>query len=343
MPRRDDSMLDRFEGDDVRHLRARDAILALALAGLLLIIFAGDSVRGAAERLPSGVGQKTVEAVGTPTGWIADQLPLTDVRQDLTAPLSPDRQLVGVGFEAPGVEAAPGSAAAEPGAAPITADSFDPGALGVAPEPIPLDSLLVTGDSMSQPLDSELARRLSADGVEVIREPYLGSGISDTDIVDWGKLSVTQAAEEPDAVVVFIGAGDGYAMPGADGELVDCCSPQWAAIYATRARQMMDAYRRAGAARVYWMTIPTPRNPERAAITRVVNEAIEVAAQPWRSQIEVIDLVELLTPGGGYRDAIEIGGTERIVRASDGLHLNEAGASLVADQVMNRLDVDFQR
>ena len=55
--------------------------------------------------------------------------------------------------------------------------------------------------------------------MQVIREPHLGTGISNTDIVDWGALSATQAAnDDPDAVVVFIGANEGYPMTTADGD-----------------------------------------------------------------------------------------------------------------------------
>ena len=53
-----------------------------------------------------------------------------------------------------------------------------------------LETLLVTGDSLSTPLDQELARRLAGrGGVEVVRDPHLGTGISQRPLVDWGQLS----------------------------------------------------------------------------------------------------------------------------------------------------------
>ena len=98
---------------------------------------------------------------------------------------------------------------------PVSPDSFDPAELGAEPEPPrPLDKLLVTGDSLAMPLDVEMARRLAdaGDGGEVERDPHVGTGISKTGLVDWGKLSTEHVAErEPDAVVVFIGANEGFA------------------------------------------------------------------------------------------------------------------------------------
>ena len=71
-----------------------------------------------------------------------------------------------------------------------------------------------------------------------------------------------------------------------------------------------------------------------------MNAAIHVAAEPWRSQVRVIDSGALLQPRG-YQDALEIDGERRIVRTADGMHLNEAGAELLADAVLDRLSRDF--
>jgi hypothetical protein len=201
-----------------------------------------------------------------------------------------------------------------------------------------LRTLLVTGDSMVMPLDADLAQQLVPKGVHVIQDPHIGTGISNTFIADWGRLSTGQVARDhPDAVVMFLGANDGFPMRGPDGRQVQCCGTDWAAIYANRARQMADTYRQNGAARVYWLTLPTPRGSARQAIARVVNAAIAVAAQPWADQVRVIDTVPIFTPGGVYRDAMKIGGAQTLVRQSDGIHLNDAGSKLLASTVLAEL------
>jgi hypothetical protein len=103
---------------------------------------------------------------------------------------------------------------------------------------------------------------------------------------------------------------------------------------------MMNTYRADAAARVYWVKLPTPRSRARAAIGTVVNAAIDVAAEPWRNQVRVIDTVPVFTPGG-YRDAMAIGGENTIVRQPDGIHLNDAGAALLAKIVLGRIRQDF--
>src|SRR5204863_1525168 len=119
--------------------------------------------------------------------------------------------------------------------------------------------------------------------------------------VDWGKLSGAQVAKDrPEAVVVFIGANEGFDMPGPGGRAVHCCGPGWAALYADRVRRMMNTYRQGGGARVYWLTLPFPRDSRRQEVARAVNAAIAVASVPFRSQVRVIDLEPVFTPGEHY-------------------------------------------
>jgi uncharacterized protein len=251
--------MSRFDRSGLRSFRARDAVLAILLAAALLVASAGASIRKAGEQMNPGIGRELVLAVGRPAGWLADRLPLAGVSHAATAWLSPNQSLKGLsGFDSRT------AATASNQIPPVTPDAFDPAAIGAAPPPKrPLRTLLVTGDSMSMPLDSDLAQQLAPTGVHVIRDPHVGSGISNTLLVDWGKLASLQVLKDhPEAVVVFIGANEGFPMSGPDGRQVQCCGTDWAAIYANRVRQMANTYRQNGLARLYWLTLPsTPRSP----------------------------------------------------------------------------------
>ncbi len=321
-----------------RRLRARDAVKVVALTSLLLLLFAGSAVEGAGEQMDRGVERSIVLAVGKPAGWVADNLPFEDAADSALAVVSPDDELDGQGFDAP-TQSEP----ARGGIPPITRDQFDPHELGArAKAPRELKTLLVTGDSMSIPLDSELAKRLTADGVTVERDPHVGTGISKSGVLDWAKLSTKHVRDlEPQAIVVFIGANEGFPLPKPGGGEIDCCGPDWAVVYAARARRIMNTYRQGGAARVYWLGVPLPRDALRREVQRSVNAAFEVAAQPWRSQVRLIDLVTVFTPGGRYRDAMEVDGRRQIVREADGNHLNRKGAEVAADVVLEAVKRDF--
>jgi lysophospholipase L1-like esterase len=318
--------------------RSRDALVVVFLAVVLLVLFEGGSVRTAGDEMQPGFERDVVVAVGEPSGWVADRLPFDEVGDDALAFLEDG----GVGDEG-GFDSTP--TATRGGVPPVSPDSFDPADLGAKPDPPrPLATLLVTGDSLAMPLDVETARRMAQrdEGVDVQRDPHVGTGLSKSDLLDWGKLSTQHVRErEPDAVVVFIGANEGFPLPGPDGENIDCCGLAWAAAYATRARLMMNTYRQGGSARVYWLTLPIPRDDDLARVARTVNAAIEVAAQPFRAQVRVLDMTELFTPGGRYRDAMTVDGRRRIVREADGIHLNNAGAAVAADVVLAAVRRDF--
>jgi lysophospholipase L1-like esterase len=317
--------------------RARDALVVVFLSVVLLVLFQGSEIRHAGDQMQPGVERNAVRVVGAPAGWVADRLPFNEVGNKALA------------FLGSGGSGGPGSfgnapAAAGGGVPVVTPDAFDPAELGAKPKPPrPLRLLLVTGDSMAMPLDAELARRLSGT-VKVEREPHVGTGITKTDLLDWGAESTRQVKKlHPDAIVVFIGANEGFPLPVANGKHVDCCGPEWAAAYANRVRRMMDTYRQRGAARVYWLTLPLPRDGDLREVARAVNAGIEVAAQPFRAQVRVLDMASLFTPGGKYRDAMTVDGREQIVRQHDGIHLNPTGARVAAGSVLAAVRRDFGR
>ena len=198
-----------------RRLPARDSVLVVVGALFILILLAGGSVRSAGEEMDPGFQRDVVMAVGEPTGWLADRLPLESAAGDALAWLSPDDDLEGGGGFAEAATPATGGGRAAAGG-PVSPSEFDPVELGAKAErPRELKTVLVTGDSLAQPLDAEMARRLAGDDVKTVRDVHVGTGISKTDLLDWGKLSATQASKDkPDAVVVFIGANEGFPMPG---------------------------------------------------------------------------------------------------------------------------------
>lgn len=316
-----------------RRRGAREGLIAVAVAAVVLVLAQGPSIERTGERMDPGPIRTAVLAVGRPAAAIAEPLPFADAASELTAGIRPDEDLTSTenGFAA---------TKDVQGVAPVTPDAFGPADLGPAKAPERgLRKLLVTGDSLAQPLDSVLARRLAGgQATQVVREPQIGTGISKTDLLDWGQLSVRQMGrEKPDAVVVFIGANEGFPIDG-----IECCGPDYAAAYATRARTMMNTYRREGTGRVYWLTLPLPRDEDRQKIARVVNAAIRAGASAYRAQVRVLDMTALFTPGGRYRDDMVVDGKETLVREADGIHLNENGSELAASAVQRALAADFK-
>ncbi len=93
-----------------------------------------------------------------------------------------------------------------------------------------------------------------------------------------------------------------------------------------------------GSALAMGLKIP---DADRQEVARVVNEGINVAAQPFRVHVRVLDMASLFTPGFEYRDSMDVDGEEKIVREADGIHLNAEGSKLAADRVLGAIRDDF--
>ena len=100
---------------------------------------------------------------------------------------------------------------------------------------------------------------------------------------------------------------------------------------------MMRVYARGGRARVLWLLLPAPRGGVFREVFPAVNAALRRAARGLEDDVRIVDLGEIFTPGGRYRDSIEVGGKTVRVRQADGVHLNTAGASIAANLVLRTL------
>ena len=191
-----------------------------------------------------------------------------------------------------------------------------------------LPALLVTGDSTMDALDSFLSDEFG-DEARVITDVRPGVAISKPDTYDFGQIAVKQVRRQhPATTIVSVGANEGWSMPTADGTAHECCDAQWIDEYVRRVRRTMVRYGR----RVFWLTIPAPKDARRVPIFAAANAGILRAAQGL-PEVHVVRLDLLLSPDG-YRDVIRYRGRDVRVREADGIHLNVAGAQIAAREIV---------
>jgi hypothetical protein len=205
-------------------------------------------------------------------------------------------------------------------------------AVGEGVSSVALPTVLATGDSMLQGIDSFLADELG-DTATVRSDIRPGTGISKPG-GPWAALPARQVERlHPAATVVAIGAVDGFPLPAPDGTSVACCGSGWIAVYTRRVRDIMLTYRRKGRGRVIWLTLPIPKGPRDVA--DAVNLSI-LAAATGLPRVTVLRLDELFTPDG-FREVMPYRGRDVRVRAADGIHLNVAGTAIAAKAVAAEL------
>jgi len=201
------------------------------------------------------------------------------------------------------------------------------GARYVSPAQLP--TLLATGDSSMQGIDSALDDRLAEKAI-VSSDLQPGSGVSRG--VEWLTRAPAQAKRyRPRTTVISVGGLEGHPMKTPDGATRECCDALWAEEYTRRIRVMMRTYIRGGKGRVFWLTIPTPRDLEVANVVGIVNRAILRAAEGLAGA-RIVRLDSIFTPNG-YREYMPYRGRSVRVRQSDGGHLTAAGAAIAAEAV----------
>ncbi|HEX2087971.1 MAG TPA: hypothetical protein VHF89_19950, partial [Solirubrobacteraceae bacterium] len=204
-----------------------------------------------------------------------------------------------------------------------------------APAPAPAAAaaplrVLATGDSMMLLTDIEL--RAALEDARVVSDIRVATGLTKPHLLDWRRHAVWQARRHrPDVVIAAMGANDAYALRRAR-----CCGRRWVARYARRIDALARAWRRGGADRVYWLTLPAPQHAKMRRQFDGVNAAVRRARR-----VRTIDTRPLLSPDGEFHAELETSpGTVERVRSTDGVHLWWPGARMVAAAIEERLRAD---
>ena len=204
----------------------------------------------------------------------------------------------------------------------------------VVPKRMAPPKVLVTGDSSIQGIDSFLSDDL--EGVAaVVSDVRPGSSIS-RETAWWPIAKVRAQRVRPRSTVISLGSNEDFGMRAADGASHACCDEAWIGEFERRVRKAMRFYRASG--RVYWLTIPAPRDERRVPVVAAVTAAILRAAAGLPA-VRVLRMDLLFSPGG-YRDVIRYKGHDVHVREPDGMHLSVAGTRIAARAVARALRAD---
>jgi hypothetical protein len=201
--------------------------------------------------------------------------------------------------------------------------------------------LLATGDSEIQLIDQFLASSLAGRRVDVASDARIGTGISKLQLFDWIGHAWAQAGSlQPDITVMFIGGNDDFAIQTRSGSWVLCCGRRWSELLADRVDEMMRAYLRGGAGRVYWFMLPAPRDPRLAGSFAGANVAYGIAAARHPDGVHLMRADHVFTPNGYFQQTINYHGQQVSVREADGYHLNAAGDQIATSMLIDAMRAD---
>jgi uncharacterized protein len=198
----------------------------------------------------------------------------------------------------------------------------------------------LAGDSMmAVGFGTGLMRKASEDkNLRILRAFKSGTGLARPDVFNWlDQYPAMLGSEKPDVVIVAIGANDGQSFV-VDGKVLTFGSEEWRKTYQSRVADFLATVEGTGA-RVLWVGLPPMRSePFNQRISIVNRIAYTVVSQDpnasWWSTTSFVG-----DAAGSFREFAELpNGALVRLRAPDGIHFAEEGASTMTAILMKWLD-----
>ena len=211
--------------------------------------------------------------------------------------------------------------------------------------------LWVGGDSLADTPGASLITDASATGAVGILGPvdtHIATGLARPEVFNWpAYLKAVLTADQPNAVVLTIGANDDQTLTG-DGGGEPFGSPAWQAEYSRRVGGLMDTITGlASHPRLFMVGIPPIRDMARFTNDYVlINNIFKTQAGLRPGLVYYVDTVPVLgmptADGYTYADGLpNPDGTVTQVRTADGIHFTTAGGNRVAAAILAAMKQAF--
>ncbi len=186
----------------------------------------------------------------------------------------------------------------------------------------------VLGDSQAAPVGHTLGA--ASNGLfDVTTNSRNSTSLARPDYFNWhAELWEIATKDNPDVVVMFIGASDWQSMETRDGQVVEPGTLVWTDEWTWRLNVAFDLLA-ADHRLVVWVGLPPMRSSDDNSAALVLNEVVgQVASR--RPGVAMLDLWEVF--GADYSERVSPpgGGSPVRVRGDDGIHLNRTGSAWVS-------------
>ena len=195
--------------------------------------------------------------------------------------------------------------------------------------------VLLLGDSIMVQLGRSIERELAGrPGYKVTSFPSLGTGLARMDLFDWLK-KIEEMTQDglTDYLVMMIGINDKQAMR-TDVAILQPYDNAWGTEYARRVGKAMDIMIKNKVKHIFWIELPDMRDQKLQNDVLQINAIIKKEAD-MRPGVVFMPCKQVLSrkPGTYSNYILQNDGMPLPVR-DGGVHLNRAGADLLADFII---------
>ena len=205
--------------------------------------------------------------------------------------------------------------------------------------PAPRRVMIVGASSIQFGLGRALERWIERfQGVTVMRYGLHSTGLARPDYFDWhAKAREMKNEFQPDLVIAQFGGNDGQGLTDRDtgGAVAPLFTDAWDEVYGARVETFVEIFA-ADDVPVVILGMPAMKSAYHQRKMARINEVTEAACA--RAGARFVDTFAMTADAdGNYVARAEVEGRLRVIRASDGMHLNSYGAELVTAGILDAL------
>lgn len=208
----------------------------------------------------------------------------------------------------------------------------------------PLTEFLLVGDSIMYAFGIEFNNAAKKsnykfDQIKVDSRP--STGLNRIDYFDWyAKTPQLLSKYNPEAMVVLFGGNDDQAILDTEGKYRNPLSPEWKAAYRERVERYAKLINQSSVRKAYWIGHPTSSVPRYRKFFLAANKIYQEVSETY-PKMEFVENWDAFAVNGNYAPIVaNKSGKKGRVRTKDGYHFTHHGASIVVDNLMDKMDKD---
>jgi hypothetical protein len=200
----------------------------------------------------------------------------------------------------------------------------------------------IVGDSLAAGLGYFAERVFRPRLVRVSRQGRISTGLARPDYFNWPyTMGRIVRRFDPDLVIVMLGENDHQSLQTVHGEHgAQIGTPQWPPAYRDLVLRMMRIATSRGAKAV-WAGLPISADFRLREHSKRQNEIFGFAAALTPDVVFFDSWERFRDPKGGYTAYFREDGRVTLIRASDGLHFNASGYTIVAREIAELAAEEF--
>jgi hypothetical protein len=328
-----------------RRLMPAGRVLVVLLVCLLTwTLLYAPTMRRAADASPIGIRRTISLGILTPIAAVSEWIGLDQLAATIERAVGRDIGRSGGAFVPP-----PEDIPIAPPDEPDGDGDGDGGhAGGSESEPIRMPTptrrlrVVIIGDSLAAGLGYFAERVFRPRLVRVSGQGRISTGLARPDYFNW-PYTMRRIVDrfDPDLVIVMLGENDHQSLQDVHGNReAQIGTSEWPAVYRERVLTMMRIATSRGA-KVVWAGLPISADLRLHAHSRRQNDIFGFAANISNGVVYFDAWDRFRDPDGGYSAYFSEGRRVVLIRASDGLHFNALGYTILAREIAQLAEQEF--